>query len=154
MPSGSDLRNLREGLNQGRLLSKSIYHKVELGVEDVSHQNFVPKWLLDSDWGNGRWGARFGSALGRDEQNVAENAIQSLLTRSKHFPFRHSVKYWLRATMRRISDCETRYTRSRRCWLRLSRACRRTPCWNKASTIKYRPSHWVWHHIFHALLFE
>jgi len=35
MPSGSDLRNLREGLNQGRLLSKSIYHKVELGVEDT-----------------------------------------------------------------------------------------------------------------------
>ena len=41
MPSGSDLRNLREGLNQGRLLSKSIYHKVELGVEDVSHPNFI-----------------------------------------------------------------------------------------------------------------
>ncbi|CAG5098902.1 Oidioi.mRNA.OKI2018_I69.XSR.g16076.t3.cds [Oikopleura dioica] len=35
MPSGSDLRTLREGLNQGRLLSKSIYHKVELGVEDT-----------------------------------------------------------------------------------------------------------------------
>lgn len=34
-PKASDLRSLREGLNQGRLLSKSIYHKTELGVEDT-----------------------------------------------------------------------------------------------------------------------